>query len=247
MKKALCTLLVLFLSTPFFAQNDTIAYHRFERKNVVRLNLTSSIFNTVGISYERVFKDRFSANLSISFKPAKELAPIFNFSGSGITLKGTPELGGHYFTPEVRWYCDGRDVRRAPRGFYLGTYYRYGETYLKANINYVDEEYDLNANFKFTLREHGFGINIGYQLLAIKERLVLDFVFAGPRISAYTLVAEASSDLNGEFYRQLAENLNDQLGFSFLDPGLELDNKRKQKVNTTFLGYRYAICIGFAF
>lgn len=247
MKNLICAFLLLCFSIPLSAQTDTLTYRRFERKNIVRANLTSSIVKAWGISYERTFSQRWSANLSLSYKPAKDLSSIFDLSGNGMSLKGSPEFGGFYITPEVRWYCDGRDVRRAPRGFYLGPYYRYGETYLKTNIHYVDDQNDLNADMKFTLREHGIGVNVGYQLLAIKERLVLDFIFAGPRISSYTLVSEASSDLNGEFYEQLAENINDKLGFGFLDPDLDLDNKKKQEVRSTSLGFRYAIRIGFAF
>ncbi len=247
MKKAFTTIGIFLFAMFIQAQDTEGILPRPIRKNVVRVNLTSSIFNTVGIGYERVFKDRWSANFTISYKPKTELSPLFDFSGDGITLKGSPSLDGFYITPEVRWYCDGTDLRKAPRGFYLGGYIRYSETHLKTNINYNDGENDLNANFKFTLREVGLGINIGYQLLAIKDRLVFDFLFAGPRVSSYTLISEADTDLNGEFYEELAEQINDKLGFEFLKPSLELENKKKQKVESTGLGFRYAIRVGFAF
>lgn len=247
MTKTYLTLLAGLLFSSLFAQQDSSITKERVRKNVIRVNLTSSVFSTIGFGYERVFKDRWSANLTISFKPKTELSSLFNFSGNGISFSGSPTISGYYITPEVRWYCDGNDVRKAPRGFYLGAYGRYSETYLKTSINYTDESNDLNADFKFTFREIGLGINVGYQLLAIKERLVLDFLFAGPRVSKYTLTSEASTDLNGEFYEQLAENINDKLGFEFLDPNFTLENEKKQKVESTTLGYRYSIRIGYAF
>jgi len=247
MKKMCLILLVGLFFSPLLAQQDSSITKERVRKNIIRFNLTSSFFKTVGFGYERVFKDRWSANIQLSFKPKKDLDPIFDFSGGGITFQGSPSISGIYITPEVRWYCDGNDVRKAPRGFYLGAYFRFSETYLNTSLNYNDGDNEYNANFKFTFREVGLGINIGYQLLAIKERLVLDFLFAGPRVSNYTLISEADTDLTGEFYEELAQQINDKLGFEFLKPTLNLENKRKQKVESTALGFRYAIRIGFAF
>jgi len=247
MMKLYLTLLAGLFFSQLFSQQDSSIIKERVRKNVIRVNLTSSYFSTIGLGYERVFKDRWSANLTVSLKPKTELGSLFNFSGNGISFEGKPSISGFYLTPEVRWYADGNDVRKAPRGFYMGPYIRYSETYLKTHIHYTDEENDLNADFKFTFREVGLGINFGYQLLAIKERLVIDFLFAGPRVSRYTLISEASTDLNGDFYRQLAENINDKLGFEFLDPNLEFKNEKKQKVESTTLGYRYSIRIGYAF
>ena len=93
----------------------------------------------------------------------------------------------------------------------------------------------------------GFGIDAGYQLLMMHDRLAVDFVFFGPRLSLYTLKVEADLHGDGELFEDLADALSDRLGREVVPVDIDLETSGSTTSNSTGLGYRLGFKIGYAF
>ena len=70
----------------------------------------------------------------------------------------------------------------------------------------------FTSTLEMDLQELGFGLNAGYQLLMLNDRIALDFVFFGPRISFYTLKLDADLHGDGTLFEDLEGALEDALG-----------------------------------
>ena len=105
----------------------------------------------------------------------------------------------------------------------------------------------FTSDLEMDLQELGFGLNAGYQLLMCKDRIALDFVFFGPRISFYTLKLEADLQGDGTLVEDLEEAIEDALGRDITPVDIDLETSGSTSTNWSGLGYRLGFKIGYAF
>jgi hypothetical protein len=176
---------------------------------------------------------------------------LFDLQTEEITLSSNRELSGYFFTPEVKWFVETDDVRPAPRGFYIGAYARYSHMRFTAEVSAsgagTDVEGTAYGDLQLDLNEAGLGFSAGYQLLAIKDRLVFDIIFFGPRWSLYTMKLDADLGGEGELAMDLEEALEEALGRDIMPVDVSVNKSGSTSSTSNSLGYRFGIKIGYAF
>jgi hypothetical protein len=220
----LFALLILGLSSNATAQADSVGY--IPRRNLVKVGITSSIANTIALSYERVLNPDWSVALTVSYMLPLRPSGLFDLS--------SPDLS---------------DSRPAPRGLYLGAYLRYSDTRYKADLSVVSisENEESSSKLQIDLIEFGVGPSLGYQFLAIHDRLVMDFLLFAPRWSVYRLKVKADLQGDGELADELEQAIEDRLGRDLVNTSIDLSTTGTTIVDRNSLGYRYGIKLGYAF
>lgn len=244
-------LLVLMLSNAQHAtaQADSVGY--IPRHNLVKLGLSSGVFSIISVNYERVLNPKLSVALTMSYMIPSRPSKLFDLDTEELVIDSDRQLSGHYFTPEVKWFLEKSDDRPAPRGLYLGGYLRYSDTRFtasaKATATGTDASGEINGNLRIDLYEYGIGPSVGYQWLAIHDRLVFDAVFFAPRYSLYRLAVKADLNGEGELFADLSQALEEVLGRDVVPLDIDLDTSGSTTVDRNSLGYRFGIKIGYAF
>jgi hypothetical protein len=100
-----------------------------------------------------------------------------------------------------------------------------------------------------SLKVGQIGFELGYQFV-FWNRVSLDLVLAGPGIGSYKLEANLGTNLSESDREKLLNAINQALLEKF--PGYDVvvdedEFKRKGTANTTTLGYRYMVQLGFRF
>lgn len=221
-------------------------------KNTIKINLTSpAIFGsqTLILGYERVVGKHQTFAVSIGRNvlrdlnrgsAADSLGVETNFANSGFNVCG-----------EYRFYLSKENKYNAPRGVYVGPYYSFNN-FSRKNTWYANTDvYTGQVETKLTMDINTFGAELGYQFLLWKDRLAIDLVLAGPGIGIYSFKTSINDNLTPEqkemFYDRLNAYLSDKFpGYDMvIKPGDEF--KKNGSFNTTTLGYRYVVNIGFRF
>jgi hypothetical protein len=220
-------------------------------KNTFRFNITNPLIlssKSLIFGYERVLNNHrsFSVNFGQASFPSLSLV-------SSDSLKANSNGGekGFNFSVDYRFYLSKENKFDAPRGVYIGPYYSY-------NFNERKNEWTLKSTnggtpqsieSKTSLSIHTVGFELGYQFILWK-RISLDMILAGPGLSFYDLKASLASNLSEADRQKFFEALNDALAAKF--PGYnqvvdEGEFQRKGSTNTTSLGFRYMIMVGYRF
>lgn len=240
---------ILLLSQATYAQGDSIGY--IPRKNLVKIGVTSSFAKVVSLNYERVLNDDLSVALTVSYMLPVLPSGLLDLETTDIEFGADREITGYYLTPEVKWFVESSDKRPAPRGLYVGAYLRYSDTRYTSSIQASGSGTDAGGSFKSNVRidlfEAGIGPSVGYQFLALKDRLVFDCIFFAPRYSYYKLKIDADLKGEGELYAELEQAIEDKLGRDIAPLDLELSTTGSTTVDRNSLGYRYGIKIGYTF
>ena len=239
----------LFMMQPVAAQPDSMGF--IPRRNVVKVGLTSTFVKAVALNYERVLNDDWSVALTVTYMLPLAPSGLLDLSSDRITFGADRELTGYYFTPEVKWYVEKSDKRPAPRGLYLGAYFRYSDTRYTASLSAEASGENAGGRIETDLRidliEFGFGPAVGYQFLCLNDRLAIDAIFFAPRWSLYKLKVKADLQGDGELYSDLAQAIEDRLGRDITDTNIDLSTTGTTTVDRNSLGYRYGIKLGYAF
>ncbi|MFC2106908.1 DUF3575 domain-containing protein [Bacteroidota bacterium] len=216
-------------------------------KNVVKLNTLSLVFKNVSLFYERAITPRISASMGFGYKFANPEPRILKGDNEQIVLnpKG---IEGHTITPEVRYYIKKCD-QTIMDGFYVGLYFRY--THYKSGTHF--DYYPANGNNQtfdgnIKLDEYGVGFQLGYQLV-IYKRLMVDFMFLGPRYSRYKLQYGFDENVSQAFLDDLSNYMNDiidKFGYDY-KVNLETKGSRSAKGKFGFVNLRVGISLCFAF
>jgi len=248
--------LLLLLPFLFFAVPTTVtapaaSVGYIPRRNLVKVGATSSIANTIALSYERVLNPDWSVALTVSYMLPLQPSGLFDLSSPNLTFSEDRTLSGYYITPEVKWFLEQSDRRPAPRGLYLGAYLRYSDTRYKADLSAVsvneNVEGSVSTKLQIDLVEFGVGPSLGYQFLAIHDRLVVDCLFFAPRWSIYKLKVKADLQGDGELASDLGQAIEDRLGRELVDTSIDLSTTGTTTIDRNSLGYRYGIKLGYAF
>lgn len=220
-------------------------------KNTFRFNITNPlIFSSKSLifGYERLINNRQSISVNIG----RASFPSLNLIGSdSLKVNSTDGEKGFNFSVDYRFYLSKENKYAPPRGVYIGPYYSYN--YFERSNSWALKSSSggspQNIESKTSLSTHTVGFELGYQFILWK-RISLDMILAGPGVSTYNLKASLGGNLSGEDREKFFEKLNDALAEKF--PGYnkiidEGEFQKKGSANTTSIGFRYMIMVGYRF
>jgi hypothetical protein len=243
----LCTLLV----TPAQAQSSTTQDDwKDARKNVVRYNLTApALFGfdkAVILGYERLI----NAHQSVSFNIGKTALPkLISISTDSFGLAKDSKNTGINFSLDYRFYLRKENRYIAPRGIYLGPYYAFTQVKRETDWSGTSGGTTKFATTKMDVNWNVIGAQLGYQFV-FWDRVTLDLVLVGPGLAWYNLKARAEGNLTADEKEQLLNAVEDIIqqkfpGFNYVFGEEELSGSGS--LNTTSVGFRYLIHLGFLF
>jgi hypothetical protein len=219
-------------------------------KNSIKVNLTNPMIfgdQCYWVGYERTIGKHQSFSVNIG---QFSLPKMFNINTDSIEeVTNSTHSKGFHISGDYRFYLASENKHNAPHGLYIGPYASYNsftrDYVLSANSQSFTG--DLNADFSFRVMTVGF--QVGYQFVFWK-RVSLDMMLFGPGIASYKFKAELDTNLDPEEESELFQKINDALSEKI--PGYDLVIKpgafeTTGSRNTTSLGYRYAIVLGFRF
>jgi hypothetical protein len=260
MKKQLAFLLVLFLSlsagTSILAQQDTEKSDMKKadkiRKNTIRFNVTNPVIfgdRSLLLGYERTMGDHQSFSINFGLASLPDFKLFDPGSDSSVVVTNTTKDKGFNLTGDYRFYLSKLNKHKAPRGVYIGPYATHVLMGRENTWNLNTETFQGEVNTDFNFRISAIGAQLGYQFV-FWDRLAIDFVIFGPGIAWYTVEAKLDTTLDPDDESALYEKLNEILedkfpGYSFAID--DVDFKKTGSSNTTSLGYRYTIHLGFRF
>jgi hypothetical protein len=249
-KITICLLLISNLKLCAQNTNDASKPPK-EFKNTFRFNLTNPIIfgnKSIIFGYERVLNNNQSFSINIGQTGFPKLGIV---SSEDLKVESILKESGFHISGDYRFYLSKENKYHAPRGVYIGPYYGYNYFDKKHSwkLNSTTSGFDGNVNSDLSLRIQTFGVEMGYQFIFWK-RIALDFILIGPGVGIYSLQAKLDTDLSQEDATLFFEKLNDALADKF--PGYnatigEDEFKKKGTKNTTTLGYRYVIQLGYRF
>ena len=252
MKKYFFVLGLLVSTTPLMANVsiDTVPAKNY--KNVVRFNISNPIIfgfgNNFIFGYERVVSPHQSFSVNIGWQ--RIASDYSSPSNDSISMNHNKTASGFNFGVDYRFYLAKENKYEAPHGLYIGPYYSYNAYSNENNWNYNMSNGSVSTvktNADFTINT--VGAELGYQFVLWK-RMTLDFVLIGPGISSYKLDATISGNLTDAQKDKLREALKNYFSQKF--PGMDYvfsgqSLSANGTLNTTSIGFRYLIHIGFRF
>ena len=220
-------------------------------KNIIRYNLSGALLfgfdKYIIFGYERMVNPHQS--FSINFGGAG-LPKFVSINTDSFRIQKDVKNSGFNISADYRFYLAHENKYYAPHGVYIGPYVSYNR--FNRSNDWVFQE--TSSNQKIVSTETKFniftaGAELGYQFVFWK-RLTLDMVLIGPGISGYDLNAKIKGDLTDDQRENLQEALKQLISQKF--PGMNYvfaDKKFNANgvINTTSIGFRYLIHIGFAF
>ena len=242
MKRSLPTLIlaILLMPTTAHAQTDTLS----SRKNSLKVNSLGMVLKNVSLLYERSLNEHWSVQAGAAYRWGGNIPKTFAL-GNIIVDGKSKGIRGYSFTPEVRYYFNMCECGRAPTGLYAGLYGRITRLYGDVAFNvWTGEEYvDVASAGNF--REYGLGLQLGYQF-TIKDRFLVDLMFAGPRMSTNKIRFSVDSDYAEEVIPIIEEEINVKLEWLGMDP-ISIDPSAEIEGKFSFRYFRYAVGFGYRF
>lgn len=241
------TSLVILFAQLVIGQESTTSQKKM--KNTIRFNLTNPVLfgKSLIFGYERVINPRqtFSVNIGTTGFPSLGI-----ISADSIQANTLRDESGYNISVDYRFYLAKENKFEAPRGVYIGPYYSFN-TFDKKHSWSLKSTSGSNVAVDSDLRLdiHTVGFELGYQFV-FWRRLALDMVLIGPGMAGYNLKASLGSNLSQADKEKFFEKLNEALADKF--PGYshvidEGEFKKTGTTNTTSIGYRYMVHIGFRF
>jgi hypothetical protein len=219
-------------------------------KNTILFNVTNPIIfgSSFILGYERVLNHRhsFSVNIGTTSFPGSDRRDTDSLKVNDVDNKS-----GANISADFRFYLSKENKYAAPRGVYIGPYYSYNN--FKREHSWILKSTNggapLEVKSELTLNVHTIGFEMGYQFV-FWDRMALNMILLGPGISAYNLKASLANNLSQADRERLFEAINDALADKF--PGYDVainqgEFQKKGSTNSTNLGYRYMVQIGFRF
>jgi len=233
-------------------QPDNPVWEYQSKKNLVKLSLTSLIFNNFQLQYERIINKKvgvslsFSTFLSSNIPQLNALETLINDADTFLALKGIG-LGYYSITPEVRYYLGKKGFGK---GFYLAPFYRHSN-YTAEGLEFEFDNENLTTskmNTSGNLSGNTFGLLIGSQF-NLSKNLVLDWWIVGPHLGGGSGVIEGSN--SSPFTALEKASLETTLN-SFTLPFVESNTSvegQKATVNLSgpWVGVRAGLSLGFRF
>jgi hypothetical protein len=147
------------------------------------------------------------------------LPSFLNQDKFNLTL-GQTDFKGTFLNLDARWYLNKCEGDESIEGFYIGPYTKFIKYSLDFDMTYDDGDQFLENSGNASFREFGLGLMLGYQLL-LWDRLVVDFLFFGPRTSRYRLKFNFEEELSQEFIDSVTNNINETLDKILMRGGID--------------------------
>lgn len=242
MKRRVSICMVLVLLSPLMATAQVKTVPAY--KNGVKLNTAALILNNASLLYERSLNNHWTVQAGAGYRWGGSIPKAFGL-GSLIVTSNSKGLRGYSFTPEVRYYFNFCECGGSPSGLYAGLYTRLTKLYGELSFHYWNGTDFIDALGASNFRELGVGLQIGYQLI-FKERFLVDFMFAGPRLSTNRIRFTLDSDDVEALVPIIEEEINKRLDWLGMDP-ISINPSPEIETNFGFKNFRYAIGIGILF
>lgn len=219
-------------------------------KNIILFNITNPLIfgSSFILGYERVLNNRhsFSINIGTTSFPGSDRRET-----DSLKLNDVDNKSGLNISADFRFWLSKENKYPAPRGIYIGPYYSYNNFKREHTwaLKSTNGGAPMQVNSDLNLNIHTVGFELGYQFV-FWDRLALNMILIGPGISAYNLKASIGSNLTPADRQKLLDAINDALTEKFPGWGGVIDDgdfQSKGSTNTTTLGYRYMVQIGFRF
>ena len=221
-----------------------------DRKNAVKINLTSLLFSGISVQFERVITPRLSLSAGVNYRPEGQL-PFAGFIKN--TFIDEDELNARRFldetmfsymtiTPEIRFYPGSKG---APNGFYVAPYFRYGSWDMVSQIEFDrDNDPSVDLSLSGDLSYYGGGLMLGFQ--RARNRMTVDWWLLGPFIGSIdgSFAARGSDDINltEQEKRDIEQEIN-EIDTGILDVSARIgDDRVDMLIGGGILGIR---AIGF--
>lgn len=192
MRKLLFSLF-LFPGMSCMAQN---AHQTDSMPHALKINLSSFVFKTISLQYERKVRNKRSVTLGIKYGPEsssflkQQVDDLFD--GTNIHFYGL-NTGNLAITPGYRFYF-GKEVYR---GFYLSPYLRYTNIKLNGPVVYDDGSTVKDGIFRANIHSVSAGVMVGSSY-RISGKWMIDLWIAGAHLGyewarlSYTPVTDLS-------------------------------------------------------
>lgn len=222
-----------------------IAVQGFSQENLIKVGLSDIVYGDYSLSYERMINSNNSLTLKVGYlQPNSSLLikPTY-FSTSELTVKSVD--GGFNTSAEYRFYLG---KQKAPRGFYVAPYARYGQI----NGVYTDVVRETLFNVSSTGSMMGVGVQLGAQWL-IKNLISIDFSFFGAGIERYCAKLQyKTADRTDYDYNKITGDIYNYIDdVNYLAKRLTFDvhnpNYMVAKLPFLFPGFRFSVSVGVAF
>lgn len=231
------------------AQGITAQQPDFE--NGIKINVTSLIFKTLSVQYERLIGDKTSVAIGLRLMPSSGLPfrsaieNAVNDDEDANKFISDAKVGGWAITPEFRYYFG----KMAGRGFYLAPFLRYEHFNIRSTYQLTnDKDQLIPVGFKGSNSTLGIGFLIGSQF-HLSDRITLDWWILGPYYTSNSLNLSAKGlDLSPEEQQNLKEALD---GVEVVWLKLKSDvnaHDASLKAKGSFAAIRgFGLCLGFKF
>jgi len=242
MKKVIIISLLLALLLPGIlrAQEDTVP----DLKNAFKWNTMGMFFHNGSLIYERYLNGHWSVVAGAGYKWSGSVPRVLGL-GNLVLSTSSNIIHGYSFTPEVRYYFKSYECIPPRSGLYAGFYTRYTRLAGDLALHYWNGTEYIDLDMGTSLRELGMGIQLGYQLV-IRRRFLVDFMFAGPRLSTNLMHLEMGSEYLEEIIPVIEKELNERLEGMGQDP-VHINPSPETDVRFGFKYFRYGIGIGILF
>jgi hypothetical protein len=262
--------LVLMLLEPAFSatfgnsysgSNDRLKLnHRSEadfQKNILKIDPLKLVFGGVNLSYERLLTPSSSINIRAKYHSLGFIERwIGDFSTSGdnyaFRLTDHPHFQAIGVDAEYRFYIKNK---KPAQGLYIAPYARYQNYTGKFESLYAtsiaNQPIFINSDLKTSFTIWGAGVQLGAQWL-IKDKVSIDWGFAGLGIDRYSFKVSVSSDNLYDTVDEYTRDLRYVLGgvSNFLAKKVAfnaLDNELSSKVPFWMIGWKSFLTVGIAF
>ncbi|MEZ5045965.1 MAG: DUF3575 domain-containing protein [Chitinophagaceae bacterium] len=179
-----------------------------EKKNCVKINLSSLAYKNIALQYERAIGNKISAAVQLRFMPKGKPFGLTQISDDPDlqNLYDSYKVGSFAITPEFRFY-----PKQALKGFYLAPYLRFRNISMNLPIEYTDDnsiQQNVTSTGSFT--SFGGGLMIGSHF-NLGSRMSLDIFWLGIQymLTNGTLKATSSKALSLTEQADLNSSLND--------------------------------------
>lgn len=243
----------LFFFGSSMAAQDSVPVKK-EFKNTIRFNLTNPLIfgnKSLLLGYERTFGQHQSASLSFgraSF-PKPSINLLDSIGQTRIELDKSYTDKGVCVALDYRFYLKKENKYDAPHGIYIGPYYSFTHFERENHWNLKTPYFSGTLNTQLKMNIHMTGIQMGYQYILWK-RVALDFILIGPGIAFYSINTSINTGLSSNDESEVLKKLQEAFSNRFpatqmIIDKLEID--KKGTTNTTSMGFRYVIHLGFRF
>ncbi len=215
-------------------------------KNAIKMNTMALILNNGSFIYERKLKGHWSVQAGAGYRWGGGVPKVLGL-GDLILSSETKGIKGYSFTPEARYYFRNCECHASMAGLYLGLYTRYTRLFGDLAFHYWTGSEYIDVLSASSYRELGLGFQLGYQLI-IRKRFLLDFMFAGPRLSTNKVRCTIDSDHMDELVPAIEEEINKRLELLGQDPiSINPPDGNTVEARFGFKNFRYGISIGYLF